>query len=117
MPAADAAYCLGEAEKWDSGIQGLGTQARTGHSQASRSPRHDPKAPAKSGVGTMNSTVMMTGSEPNLNWGPDPQGPAPKSCWDAPLPKPSQPYPGCGQDPQGEETGSKQVPESMPVKL
>lgn len=25
--------------------------------------------------------------------------------------------PGCGQDPQGKETGSKQVPESMPVKL
>lgn len=52
------------------------------------SPGRDLKAPAKSGVGTMNSTVMMTGSKPILNWGPDPQGPAPKSCWDAPSPSP-----------------------------
>jgi hypothetical protein len=40
--------------------------------------------------------------------------PAPKSC---PPPQNPHPYPGCGQDPQGKETGSKQVPESMPVKL
>lgn len=59
----------------------------------------------------------MTGSEPTLNLVPDTQEPAPKSCWDTPLHSPPHPYPGCGQDPQGEETGSKQIPESMPVKL
>ena len=38
VPAADAAYCLGEAEKWGSGTRGLGTQATAGHSQASPEP-------------------------------------------------------------------------------
>lgn len=54
VPAADAAYCLGETEKWGSGIPSPGTQATVGHSQVS-SLGCDLKTSSKTGADTAST--------------------------------------------------------------
>lgn len=81
------------------------------------SPGGDLKASAKTGVQRCEQHSDDDRVPTHLKLGTRYPSPCTQVLLGPPRPQPSQPYPGCGQDPQGKETGSKQVPESMPVKL
>jgi hypothetical protein len=59
----------------------------------------------------------MTECKATLNWGTNSQHPTFTPAPSLALHRPLHSYPSCGQDPEGKETGSQQIPESMPVKL
>ena len=114
VPAADAAYCLGEAEKWGSGTT-LEPRPEPVALRCPLSPGGDPRRlPRRVRLCKQQSNDKVR-AHLKLESG------YPSTCTQVllgpPLPQPSQPYPGCGPDPQSTETRSKQVPESMPVKL
>ena len=87
VPAADAAHCLGEAEKGGSGAT-LEPRPEPVALRCPLGPGGDPQRLPRLEFGPVSSTVMTTRSKPTLNWKAGTQVPVPKSCWDLPSPSP-----------------------------
>jgi hypothetical protein len=55
VPAADAAYCLGEVEKWGSGCKAVEPKPELVTLRLPLSPGYDVQAATNTGVGAMGS--------------------------------------------------------------